>query len=393
MPDDRYPKEQVTRRFDSDEHRPSHSSSQDETDLRNYLEEIIEGLNYCHTQGIIHRDIKPANLLLRTPSKQDVVITDFGISSILESVPLDQMSGFTKTFGLRTQEYSAPELFGQGAISPKTDYYSLGITLMHLLEGRLPFDDIGNDEKLMRSHLEGKIAYPKKASPPFAQLFRGLIQVDPNNRWGYYQVRSWLRNEPVLDDKARIWREDVYQGKASSYPRYPKARNPKELAAYLAEFDAEGDLFKGYIRHWVFNFNPELADRIEEIEENYTNNRRLGVLKLKYLLDPSAPLLTARRDIHTVEELMGLLKSEDEETQRALHTALVGQSLECWLENQPLSDGTLFRTRIAKVHDIRRRLSTKPELSLFAIRYFLDPQAPLELCSEASLTSPHRLGT
>lgn len=122
----------------------------DETDLRNYLEEIIEGLNYCHTQGIIHRDIKPANLLLRTPSKQDVVITDFGISSIVESVPIDQMSGFTKTFGLRTQEYSAPELFGQGAISPKTDYYSLGITLMHLLEGRLPFDDIGNDEKLMR---------------------------------------------------------------------------------------------------------------------------------------------------------------------------------------------------------------------------------------------------
>jgi serine/threonine protein kinase len=70
-------------------------------------------------------------MLYRLPDKTGLVIGDFGISSALEE-------GFSKhlTDQARTNTYAAPEVFqsirGNAVIGKEVDYYSLGISLIHL---------------------------------------------------------------------------------------------------------------------------------------------------------------------------------------------------------------------------------------------------------------------
>ena len=79
-----------------------------EQQLREHIGQIINGLRYCHRQGIIHRDIKPSNLFFRDAARSESVLGDFGISSILDS---DNEGGrVTQTAANLTLDYAAPEL-------------------------------------------------------------------------------------------------------------------------------------------------------------------------------------------------------------------------------------------------------------------------------------------
>lgn len=52
----------------------------DENTARKYFQQLISGIEYCHSQGIAHRDLKPENLLL---DSEDVLkISDFGLSAL-----------------------------------------------------------------------------------------------------------------------------------------------------------------------------------------------------------------------------------------------------------------------------------------------------------------------
>lgn len=96
---------------------------------------------------IVHRDIKPANLML-TPNGT-VVVLDFGLAKFTRDD-----SGLTKTgevFG--TVRYMSPEQVRGETCDHRSDLYSLGATLYHLLAGRPPF--VANEiHSLLRMHLE-----------------------------------------------------------------------------------------------------------------------------------------------------------------------------------------------------------------------------------------------
>jgi serine/threonine-protein kinase len=84
-------------------------------------------------QGIVHRDIKPENLLV-TPAGE-VKVADFGLARVLSSdVELTQ-DGMT----LGTPLYMSPEQGQGGAVDARSDLYSLGATVYHLLAGHPPF--------------------------------------------------------------------------------------------------------------------------------------------------------------------------------------------------------------------------------------------------------------
>lgn len=89
-----------------------------EEELKGFIKEIINGLRYCHDQGIIHRDIKPNNLFFRKSNKKDIVIGDFGISSILTE---GEKVHITITAESLTPDYAAPELILNQEVSDKTD--------------------------------------------------------------------------------------------------------------------------------------------------------------------------------------------------------------------------------------------------------------------------------
>ncbi|HWP43234.1 MAG TPA: protein kinase [Blastocatellia bacterium] len=96
--------------------------------------QICDVLHYIHSQTppIIYRDLKPANLMLDDRSGR-VMLVDFGIARIVR--PTEK--GVT---AIGTMGYAPPELFA-GKVEPRSDIYSLGATLFHMLTGSDPQDN------------------------------------------------------------------------------------------------------------------------------------------------------------------------------------------------------------------------------------------------------------
>jgi serine/threonine protein kinase len=95
------------------------------------LSQLITGLHYAHTAGIVHRDIKPDNLIFTLEGT--LKIMDFGVAR-LESSSLTRAGSV-----MGTPSYMAPELFNGEEIDQRSDLFSAGIILYQLLTGRKPF--------------------------------------------------------------------------------------------------------------------------------------------------------------------------------------------------------------------------------------------------------------
>jgi serine/threonine protein kinase len=97
------------------------------------LAQVGSALARAAQQGIVHRDIKPENLLV-TPAG-DVKVADFGLVRVAgEDLDLTQ-DGMT----LGTPLYMSPEQGEGRAVDARSDLYSLGATVYHLLAGKPPF--------------------------------------------------------------------------------------------------------------------------------------------------------------------------------------------------------------------------------------------------------------
>ncbi|HJQ24230.1 MAG TPA: protein kinase [Blastocatellia bacterium] len=96
--------------------------------------QICDVLHYIHSQKppIIYRDLKPANLMLDDKTGR-VMLVDFGIARVVR--PTEK--GVT---AIGTMGYAPPELFA-GKVEPRSDIYSLGATMFHMLTGSDPQDN------------------------------------------------------------------------------------------------------------------------------------------------------------------------------------------------------------------------------------------------------------
>ena len=92
------------------------------------FKDIINGLDYLHSNNIIHRDLKPSNILF--DSNNNIKISDFGMSIKKHSTTKDTFTG-SDIFG--TYLYCAPEILKDNSYSYKSDIYSIGIILFELL--------------------------------------------------------------------------------------------------------------------------------------------------------------------------------------------------------------------------------------------------------------------
>jgi serine/threonine protein kinase/lipoprotein NlpI len=94
-----------------------------------WAEQLCDVLNYLHTHQppIIFRDLKPANVMMSESGH--IYLIDFGIARIFK--PGKQHD----TVALGSPGYAAPEQYGKAQSSPRSDIYSLGALLHHLLTG------------------------------------------------------------------------------------------------------------------------------------------------------------------------------------------------------------------------------------------------------------------
>ncbi|HBE33690.1 MAG TPA: hypothetical protein DD990_20830 [Cyanobacteria bacterium UBA11368] len=108
----------------------------DEIAVKQFLVDILPVLEYIHSNGVIHRDIKPSNIIFREQDGKPVLI-DFGIAKEIMNAAVNARGEFTTSVAIGTRGYMSPE---QAAGKPvfASDLYSLGLTAIYLLTGKLP---------------------------------------------------------------------------------------------------------------------------------------------------------------------------------------------------------------------------------------------------------------
>src|SRR5262249_28283815 len=119
-----------------------------------YVRQAALGLQHAHEQGLVHRDIKPANLMLTT--KGVVKVLDLGLArlaTVAESGDAtDPMTQEGVVMG--TPDYMAPEQATDSRTADiRSDIYSLGCTLFHLLTGTAPYPGGTLAEKLLKHQM------------------------------------------------------------------------------------------------------------------------------------------------------------------------------------------------------------------------------------------------
>ena len=139
--------------------------------VRLYAAEILLGLGYLHSLGLIYRDLKPENILICEDGH--LKLTDYGLVKKAKT---------TSTF-CGTPEYMAPEMIQQLPYTKAVDWWSLGIVIYELLTGLPPFYD-QNTGKMYRNIIHNELTFPPYVSPEARDIISKLLNKDPKSRLG-----------------------------------------------------------------------------------------------------------------------------------------------------------------------------------------------------------------
>ena len=155
--------------------------------------QIIQGIRYIHSRGIVHRDIKLENILLDL--NNIIKICDFGVGKLIKpnTILKDQCG---------TPVYMAPEILkGNGYKGFPVDVWSAGVALYIMLSGTLPFNK-DKDHDLEYSILNNNIKEIKDISDEGNNLLKNILEKDPNKRYTCNQIleHPWL-NSNLIDDE------------------------------------------------------------------------------------------------------------------------------------------------------------------------------------------------
>ncbi|OXB61590.1 hypothetical protein ASZ78_006278 [Callipepla squamata] len=163
-----------------------------EANVKKYFCQLIDGLEYLHSQGIVHKDIKPGNLLLTTNGT--LKISDLGVAEALHPFAEDD----TCRTSQGSPAFQPPEIAnGLDTFSGfKVDIWSAGVTLYNITTGLYPFEG-DNIYKLFENIGKGDFTIPEDCGPPLSDLLRGMLEYDPAKRFSIQQIRqhNWFRKK------------------------------------------------------------------------------------------------------------------------------------------------------------------------------------------------------
>ena len=268
-----------------------------EKTIKNILHQILEGLNYLHSQGIIHRDLKPDNILLDLTNKK-VKIADFGTAKKTLNDSNEILTDY-----ICTRWYRAPECVLKSVkYNEKIDIWAFGCILCELYNlepifpGESEFDQLEKITKILgtpsiNSWPEGhklikklEINFPKHSKKNLNDIILNINEFGINMIENIFQYD--YNNRPtakeLLDDN--YFNNDSYNEnfeKTNEFNENEKNnyyKNLKPIGEFISIFNKNNFNYKRYDNNPIYNSYNNINDinqnKFSRIAQNEIINRK-----------------------------------------------------------------------------------------------------------------------
>jgi serine/threonine protein kinase len=161
--------------------------------------QIGAALSYAHAHGVIHRDIKPSNILLDDAG--NAYLSDFGLARRFD------LRGEIETGIVGTPSYIAPEILLGKPADHRSDIYSFGVVMYHMLTGRVPFEVSSGGlsvASLFYKHVQQPPPAPRSIKPSIPQSVEKVIlrALAKNPQERYFSVSDLMIDfQAALDSR------------------------------------------------------------------------------------------------------------------------------------------------------------------------------------------------
>ncbi len=187
------------------------------------LQPLLEALAYIHARGFVHGHIKPSNIMAVS---DQIRLSGDDLCGAGESSRVLGMPGV----------YAAPEIVEGGGMSPASDVWSLGMTLVEALTQRLPLSEATEQTELV---------LPDTIPEPFFDIASHCLRRDPQRRWTVAEIAARLQRAPP-----------ALLQKETAEPRSPFAR-----WGYIAAIPVAGLLLWAILSPRLLNRHPRTEPR------------------------------------------------------------------------------------------------------------------------------------
>ncbi|XP_010559742.1 myosin light chain kinase, smooth muscle [Haliaeetus albicilla] len=165
-----------------------------------YVQQILEGLQFMHSQAVVHLDLKPENIVCVSPSSHWLKIIDFGLArKLAPDTPVKVLHG--------TPEFMAPEVVAFEPVGFTTDIWSVGVICYILLSGESPFQG-DNDMETLSNITAAQWDFEEETFSEISQQAKDfisqLLQKDPRCRLSSTGalLHPWLQQPQPSSTKA-----------------------------------------------------------------------------------------------------------------------------------------------------------------------------------------------
>lgn len=164
------------------------------------LLDVLNGLAYAHSEGMVHGDLKPANVLLT--KRGDAVLSDFGVAQMI-GVARDTDPGAL----VGTVNYMSPEQGREGHGDRRSDIYSVGVIFYEMLIQHPPFEADTPLAVLMK-HVNDPLPLPREIDPSIPESLQRVIlkamAKDPAHRYQSAAEMARALRETALEEEIQL---------------------------------------------------------------------------------------------------------------------------------------------------------------------------------------------